>query len=99
MRPVVIGGIATNFGVEFTARSAHKHGFPSRERHFRLTLPALDSDPLEWKRMPTALRQVPLSRWPWLEAKKVKTRRERSEERRVGKECVSPCRSRWSTHH
>src|SRR3546814_17252282 len=23
----------------------------------------------------------------------------RSEERRVGKECVSPCRSRWSTYH
>src|SRR3546814_13928014 len=22
----------------------------------------------------------------------------RSEERRVGKQCVSPCRSRWSTH-
>src|SRR3546814_15323614 len=25
--------------------------------------------------------------------------RERSEERRVGKECVSPCRSRWSPYH
>src|SRR3546814_20270597 len=25
--------------------------------------------------------------------------RERSEERRVGKECVSTCRSRWSTYH
>src|SRR3546814_1947493 len=24
---------------------------------------------------------------------------ERSEERRVGKECVSPCRSRWSPYH
>src|SRR3546814_3572198 len=24
--------------------------------------------------------------------------RERSEERRVGKECVSPCRSRWSPY-
>src|SRR3546814_18759073 len=24
---------------------------------------------------------------------------ERSEERRVGKECVSPCRSRWSPNH
>src|SRR3546814_5572503 len=23
----------------------------------------------------------------------------RSEERRVGKECVRPCRSRWSTYH
>src|SRR3546814_20740803 len=26
-------------------------------------------------------------------------RRQRSEERRVGKECVSPCRSRWSPYH
>src|SRR3546814_2262172 len=26
-------------------------------------------------------------------------RRVRSEERRVGKECVSPCRSRWSPYH
>src|SRR3546814_15351914 len=26
-------------------------------------------------------------------------RRRRSEERRVGKECVSPCRSRWSPCH
>src|SRR3546814_14454013 len=25
--------------------------------------------------------------------------RTRSEERRVGKECVSTCRSRWSAHH
>src|SRR3546814_15681291 len=24
---------------------------------------------------------------------------QRSEERRVGKECVSPCRSRWSQYH
>src|SRR3546814_18508986 len=24
---------------------------------------------------------------------------QRSEERRVGKECVSPCRSRWSRYH
>src|SRR3546814_2932995 len=26
-------------------------------------------------------------------------RRKRSEERRVGKECVSKCRSRWSPYH
>ena len=24
---------------------------------------------------------------------------ERSEERRVGKECIPPCRSRWSPYH
>src|SRR3546814_4743728 len=28
-----------------------------------------------------------------------KTDNERSEERRVGKECVSTCRSRWSPYH
>src|SRR3546814_19453675 len=28
-----------------------------------------------------------------------KTPLARSEERRVGKECVSPCRSRWSPYH
>src|SRR3546814_1858831 len=27
------------------------------------------------------------------------TRKTRSEERRVGKECVSTCRSRWSPYH
>src|SRR3546814_2979811 len=27
------------------------------------------------------------------------SKRERSEERRVGKECVSTCRSRWSPYH
>src|SRR3546814_16976084 len=32
-------------------------------------------------------------------AKAVLRRPERSEERRVGKECVSTCRSRWSPYH
>src|SRR3546814_9489432 len=27
VRTVVIGGVATNFGVESTARSAHEHGY------------------------------------------------------------------------
>src|SRR3546814_17472468 len=34
-----------------------------------------------------------------LEALEVALRLERSEERRVGKECVSTCRSRWSPYH
>src|SRR3546814_8991076 len=29
----------------------------------------------------------------------VRTLKHRSEERRVGKECVSTCRSRWSAYH
>src|SRR3546814_17270179 len=31
--------------------------------------------------------------------KKLVDENQRSEERRVGKECVSPCRSRWSPYH
>src|SRR3546814_10216993 len=31
--------------------------------------------------------------------RKANAGRERSEERRVGKECVSTCRSRWSPYH
>src|SRR3546814_12450879 len=30
---------------------------------------------------------------------RARARRDRSEERRVGKECVSTCRSRWSPYH
>src|SRR3546814_20053373 len=30
---------------------------------------------------------------------KIVTQLERSEERRIGKECVSTCRSRWSPYH
>src|SRR3546814_14941008 len=39
---------------------------------------------------------------PWNGAWKARpsiTPRHRSEERRVGKECVSTCRSRWSPYH
>src|SRR3546814_7847990 len=32
-------------------------------------------------------------------SKAIGGRRNRSEERRVGKECVSTCRSRWSPYH
>src|SRR3546814_10910647 len=34
-----------------------------------------------------------IERWRWQRT------RSRSEERRVGKECVSTCRSRWSPYH
>src|SRR3546814_1888876 len=36
---------------------------------------------------------------PFFSTALVFTRRGRSEERRVGKECVSTCRSRWSPYH
>ena len=42
----------------------------------------------KWQRSPTK----PLSTIPW-------KRSRRSEERRVGKECLRLCRSRWSPYH
>src|SRR3546814_5022009 len=44
------------------------------------------------------------ARFPWLHvddlaAGTLGLSNERSEERRVGKECVSTCRSRWSPYH
>src|SRR3546814_1644663 len=37
--------------------------------------------------------------WTWKFSTEVFRRSNRSEERRVGKECVSTCRSRWSPYH
>src|SRR3546814_5569070 len=67
-----------------------------------LCLPAL----LSWPLWPLFAAPLALGAWLW-------TRRDwkriagacllgfglRSEERRVGKECVSTCRSRWSPYH
>src|SRR3546814_5760645 len=39
------------------------------------------------------------ARLPWPRPLQVGVGKERSEERRVGKECVSTCRSRWSPYH
>src|SRR3546814_1294739 len=47
-------------------------------------------------------RQVKISRsalGAWLRGRGWKFKKNRSEERRVGKECVSTCRSRWSPYH
>src|SRR3546814_12401671 len=35
----------------------------------------------------------------WFDSQRLLTGGRRSEERRVGKECVSTCRSRWSPYH
>src|SRR3546814_14492537 len=45
----------------------------------------------------TCSRYLPA--WNSPAASKVVTGKDRSEERRVGKECVSTCRSRWSPSH
>src|SRR3546814_9675697 len=72
-----------------------------------------DSDPLDvasaaqhlnWLKETVLPKHTPAERWyPALQ--EATERREaaaggaRSEERRVGKECVSTCRSRWSPYH
>src|SRR3546814_15280731 len=50
-----------------------------------------------WRQVADQLR----TRWPKLGAcmDEAETDVLRSEERRVGKECVSTCRSRWSPYH
>src|SRR3546814_6518047 len=48
---------------------------------------------------PQAQRTAHAARSPRSPARSKATRSRRSEERRVGKECVSTCRSRWSPYH
>src|SRR3546814_15114853 len=45
------------------------------------------------------LAGLPVLRRPGLRQARRGLRGDRSEERRVGKECVSTCRSRWSPYH
>src|SRR3546814_20776577 len=40
-----------------------------------------------------------VTRWPPADTQNLITVSERSDERRVGKGCVSTCRSRWSPYH
>src|SRR3546814_1487852 len=47
----------------------------------------------------SALRSPSDAAPAWRTAPRRHCRRGRSEERRVGKECVSTCRSRWSPYH
>src|SRR3546814_7711728 len=47
-----------------------------------------------WAEIQEMLRQL-----PGLKRGKPRHNLKRSEERRVGKECVSTCRSRWSPYH
>src|SRR3546814_5185091 len=67
-------------------------------------------DPTDKERDPIALLLAPgfqtifAERWAGLfqllaSARSPMTSSSRSEERRVGKECVSTCRSRWSPYH
>src|SRR3546814_13373670 len=47
----------------------------------------------------TSTGQSPIATMSWLPTARKPTSSFRSEERRVGKECVSTCRSRWSPYH
>src|SRR3546814_2276122 len=57
------------------------------------TLPATKPQPSRWVQTDRASHEA----WARLSASNPKAGR--SEERRVGKECVSTCRSRWSPYH
>src|SRR3546814_4704727 len=77
--------------------------FSSRRRHTRcalvtgvqtcaLPISEPDSPVITISRLRGKSRSMFLRLW-------VRAPRRRSEERRVGKECVSTCRSRWSPYH
>src|SRR3546814_12287457 len=44
-------------------------------------------------------RMNAIAQWEWVENLAGRLEAPRSEERSVGKECVSTCRSRWTTYH
>src|SRR3546814_16379463 len=60
--------------------------------------PSGQSVPVDW-----SLRVATPHSGQWLDSRRMLVIRQdnqlRSEERRVGKECVSTCRSRWSPYH
>src|SRR3546814_2663913 len=68
-------------------------------------------EPPDWRDKRQILRQTIIDRFPllwiaarghhapWLVQHEIDLAPCRSEERRVGKECVSTCRSRWSPAH
>src|SRR3546814_1058542 len=55
----------------------------------------------ETQRISLGMKQLEADPWEGVKSKYPVTARfmGRSEERRVGKECVSTCRSRWSPYH
>src|SRR3546814_999053 len=75
--------------------------FSSRRRHTRCALVTgvqTCALPISW---PGWRRSIPMAPTPTTCSTAIGARRwaRRSEERRVGKECVSTCRSRWSPYH
>src|SRR3546814_16503472 len=73
-----------------------RHALAMIERGERVTMQAIRVF-LASRSKPYSLKadQISFALKPLRDQKKV----DRSEERRVGKECVSTCRSRWSPYH
>src|SRR6056297_3836065 len=72
--------------------------FSSRRRHTRFS----GVTGVQTCALPILASRRPVNRRPRIRAATrtgPRRRPSRSEERRVGKECVSTCRSRWSPHH
>src|SRR3546814_10694715 len=65
-------------------------------QHAHRRLQQRDGDPLAWAAVSGVMVAAAL-RYQIVGARSAFV--ERSEERRVGKECVSTCRSRWSPYH
>src|SRR3546814_16513225 len=63
-----------------------------------LSLP-LPAPPMRWTMMAASVTTPATIRTPITTTSTFRNRTDRSEERRVGKECVSTCRSRWSPYH
>ena len=100
--PLVIGGeeVRTNETFETVMPHDRDHVLATVHkgdaRHVEQAIKAAAEAWEDWHRAPwedraaVFLRAAELLAGPW---------RARSEERRVGKECSSPCRSRWSPYH
>src|SRR3546814_15382680 len=88
----------------FATRRTQEPGAGVKARELQLASHAYSAEPLTASAI--ALKALSLTgeskierQWSLLELAGKLTRRNRSEERRVGKECVSTCRSRWSPYH
>src|SRR3546814_13641332 len=77
-------------------------GFPTEtDAMFENSLALVADCDLTWLHVfPYSARKgTPAARMPQVPGDLRRERAARSEERRVGKECVSTCRSRWSRYH
>src|SRR3546814_3222851 len=70
------------------------------DSELQLMLDRLEDKPINEHDLPALMELLMEELWPRLRKSHAEHREVmRSEERRVGKECVSTCRSRWSPYH